>query len=200
MAGCWGMLLPEEQREKVPRDLRYDHRRKLGAAYSMLTIVRYITGYGPPPPDATAARARVDELADKAFDARNRGLFADARGRAVMSPADVSEHEAREMVNEVKEVLDIGGALVDWSTVMWAKGDKPDEAREARLALTHAAQAAKAGTAAVDEFIRSGELADIKPRVEVVQSHPEFLRGISEPDWLERILRAAASDAPASDD
>ena len=116
-----------------------------------------------------------------------------------MSPADVSEHEAREMVNEVKEVLDIGGAFVDWSTVMWAKGDKPDEAREARSALTRAAQAAKAGTAAVDEFIRSGQLADIK-RLEVVQSHPEFLRGISQPDWLERILRAAASDAPASDD
>ena len=38
-----GMLLPEEQRERVPGDLRRNHRRKLGAAYSMLTIVRYVT-------------------------------------------------------------------------------------------------------------------------------------------------------------
>jgi hypothetical protein len=200
MAGCWGMLLPEEQREKVPRDLSQNHRRKLGAAYSMLTIIRYITPFGPPPPDPTAARARVDALANKAFDARNRGLFADAGDGAVMRPADVSEQEAREMVNEVTEVLDIGGALVDLSTVMWAKGDKPDVAWEARSALTRAAQAAKAGTAAVDEFIRSGQLAEIRRRVEVVQSHPEFLRGISEPDWLERMLLAAASDAPASND
>jgi hypothetical protein len=200
MAGCWGMLLPEEQREKVPHDLGRSHIRKIGAAYSMLTIVRYITPYGRPPADATAARARLDELARKAFGARNRGLFADAYDRAVMSPADVSEHEAREMVYEVREVLDIGGALVDLSTMRWTKGDKPDEDREARSALTRAAQAAKAGTAAVDEFLRSGQLTDIKRRVEVVQSHPEFLRGISEPDWLERILRAAASDAPASDD
>ena len=70
------------------------------------------------------------------------------------------------MVNEVKEVLHIGGALIDMSTVRWAKGEQPDEAW---LALARAAQAAKAGTAAVEEFIRSGRLADIERRVEVVQ-------------------------------
>lgn len=124
------LLLPDELREQALRALFRDHTRKLGAAYSMLTLVRYITSYGPTPPDPTGARARVDALAEKAFVSRNRGLFADARDRAVTSPADVSEHEAREMVNEVKEVLDIGSALVDLSTVMWAKGDKPDEAPE----------------------------------------------------------------------
>lgn len=185
------MLSPEE-----PGDLGRDHRRKLGAAYSMLTIVRYMTTYGPPPPDAAAARASVDALASKAHAAKQRGLYADACGSGVRSPTDVSEHEAREMVNEVKEVLDIGGALIDMSTVRWAKGEQPDEAR---LALARAAQAAKAGTAAVEEFIRSGRLADIEWRVEVVQRDPEFLRRIREPQWLERILRAAASDAPASD-
>lgn len=190
------MLSPEEPGEQVPLDLGRDHRRKLGAAYSMLTIVRYITAYGPPPPDAAAARASVDALAIKAHAARQRGLYADVRGGAVRSPADVSEPEAREMVNEVKEVLHIGGALIDLSTVRWAKGEQPDEAW---LALACAAQAAKAGTAAVEEFIRSGRLADIERRVEVVQRDPEFLRRISEPQWLERILRAAASDAPASD-
>lgn len=189
------MLSPEEPGEQVSLDLGRDHRRKLGAAYSMLTMVRYITAYGPPP-DAAAARASVDALAIKAHAARQRGLCADARGGAVRSPADVSEHEAREMVNEVKEVLHIGGALIDMSTVRWAKGEQPDEAW---LALARAAQAAKAGTAAVEEFIRSGRLADIERRVEVVQRDPELLRRISEPQWLERILRAAASDAPASD-
>jgi hypothetical protein len=101
------------------------------------------------------------------------------------------------MVNEVEEVLEIGGALIDVSTVMWGKGDQPDDARSASA---HAAQAAKAGTAAVEEFIKSGRLADIERRIEVVQSDPEFLRRINEPHWLEFILRDAASDAPAADD
>lgn len=65
--------------------------------------------------------------------------------------------------------------------------------------MVHAAQAAKAGPAAMEEFIRGGPLDDIERRVEVVQTHPEFLRS-REPDWLECILRAAASDAPANDD
>jgi hypothetical protein len=187
------MLLPEELRKQVLHELGRDHSRKLGAAYSMLTVVRYITAYGPTPPDATTVLARVKDLASKAHAVRQHGLYVDVRGGVVMSPADVSEYEARKMVNEVKEVLDIGGALVDWSTVMWAKGDQLDEARSA---LAHAAQAANAGPAAVGEFIRSGRLADIERRVEVAQSDPEFLQ----PHWLERILRAAASDAPASED
>ncbi len=89
------MLSPEEPGEQVPLDLWRDHLRKLGAAYSMLTIVRYITASGPPPPDAAAARASVDALASKTHAARQRGFYADARGGAVRSPADVSEHEAQ---------------------------------------------------------------------------------------------------------
>lgn len=69
----------------------------------MLTIVRYMTTFGPPLPDAAAARASVDELACKAHAARQRGLYADERGGAVRSPTDVSEHEAHEMVNQVRK-------------------------------------------------------------------------------------------------
>jgi hypothetical protein len=161
----------------------------------MLTIVRYMTVLGPP--NDTADLARVDALGKDAETAKERGLYADEHDGAVRSPADVSQHEARKMVNEVKEVLEIGGALINESFVWWAKGDQPDEARSA---LAHAAQAVMAGTAAVEDFIRSPGFADIKRRIEIVQSDPEFLGRISEHGWLERILRAGASDASASDD
>jgi hypothetical protein len=149
------------------------------------------------PPNDTADLARVGALGKEAQTAKERGLYADEHDGAVRSPTDVSKHEARKMINEVKEVLEIGGALINESTVMWAKSDQPDETRSA---LAHAAQAVMAGTAAVEEFIRSPGFADIKRRVEIVQSDPEFLGRISEHGWLERVLRAGALDAPANDD
>lgn len=193
------ILSPEELREQVPLDLGRDHVGKLRAAYTMLTIVRYITGYGDVPPDAMAALARVDELASKAHAARQRGLFADVRRGAVRSPADVSEREARAMVSEVREVLDTGGTLIDMSTLMWANGEKGYQPDAARSALAQAAQAVRAGTAAVDEFIRSGRLADIERRAEAVQSDPDFLRRTRESHLFERLLCTAASDASAND-
>jgi AbiV family abortive infection protein len=179
-----------------PTDLRTNHPQKLRTAYAMLTIIKYITGHGPLPPNPIEALASLDELAEKAFDARNRGLFADpCDDGSVTSPADVSEDEARAMVSEVKEVLDTGGALIDMSTLMWAAGEKGYQPDAARSALARAAQALKAGPAPVDEFITSGGLSDIEQRVEAVLDDPEFLRRGS----LERILRAAASDAYAGD-
>jgi AbiV family abortive infection protein len=185
------MLSPED-----PSDPESIHVRRLRAAYTMLTIVRYMNPFGPPPPDPTAALARVSALAREANRVKMRGLYADPVRGSVMSPADVSEHEAREMVNEVREVLDIGGGLIDFSTVTWAKGDQQDEAWSA---LADAAQAAKAGTAALEELFKSEQLTVIKRRIETVQS-PEFLKKITDPYWLECILRDAASDAAAGDE
>jgi AbiV family abortive infection protein len=189
------ILSPEELREQVPLDLGRDHIGKLRAAYTMLMIVRYITGYGDVPPDAMAVLARVDKLASKAHAARQRGLFADVRNGAVRSPADVREDEARAMVSEVKEVLDTGGTLIDMSTLMWAAGEKGYQPDAARSALAQAAQAVRAGRPAVEEFIRTGRLADIERRAEAVQSDPDFLRRTHESRLFERLLRTAAPDA-----
>lgn len=187
------LLSPEELRERFPFDFGRDHVRKLSAAYSMLTMLRFARGAPDGPPSAESALVSLDSLAREAHEGKLRGLYTDYRDRTVMSPGEVTEQQARRMVAAVEEVLDTGGWLVDLATAMWARDALPEEARSL---LARAAEAAKVGEAAIEAFMQS-ELSAIEPLPVALQNDAELLHLIkNDPAWIERILRAASGDSP----
>jgi AbiV family abortive infection protein len=187
------LLSPEDLRERFPFDFGRDHVRKLSAAYSMLTMLRFARAAPDGPPSAESALASLGRLAREAHESKLRGLYTDYRHGTVRSPGEVTEQEARRMVAAVEEVLDTGGWLVDLATAMWARDALPEEARSF---LMRAAEAAKSGEAAIEAFMQR-QLSAIEPIPQAFQLDTEVLQQIKDdPEWIERILRAASGDSP----